>query len=421
MEWNQWQCFLCFSEFSELERGIEHLRLEHCVIQKVNTIKCIAKNVSCKKTFQTWSGLRKHVVKCRASHNIGESDEYDDSRANNVTHILIGENDVKNFDIQCDNIPIIYKNCPESDVDNNDLTSDVEEEAPNFHSRMVESVQCCADKIEQLQVAQNVKNTFHTLMKTLLVEIYAFYHNSIKNNVKPDLDKYVFEVLEVAHDDVLNELRKFDTKHKRNKLCEKNPLFVKPQEMAIGTHWETQRKFDLELIVPNHKQSSFQYVPITKTLQSLFSRHEFRQSYFDYNNVISGNKHKCVDGIFEDFCCGHVYRNNKLFQNYPESLQIQLFTDGFEMCDALKSKANLHSQVAFYFAIRNLPSEHAFNTKNIHLVALCNADHLKSEQTDYNNIWKILVDDLAELENIGIEVADGFKLKGMATLYQLTY
>lgn len=180
--------------------------------------------------------------------------------------------------------------------------------------------------------------------------------------------------------------------------------------MAIGTHWETHREFGLELIVANHKQSSFQYVPITKTLQSLFSRHEFRQSYFDYNNVISGKKHKCVDGVFEDFCCGHVHRNNKLFQNHPGSLQIQLFTDGFEMCDALKSKANLHPQVAFYFAMSK-PSKHAFNTKNIHLVTLCNADYLKSEQTD----------DLAQLENIGIEIADGFQLKGIALIYTVTF
>lgn len=154
-------------------------------------------------------------------------------------------------------------------------------------------------------------------------------------------------------------------------------------------------------------------MPITKTLKSLFRQDHFKKLYFDYNAESTGSKHKCTHDNFEDFCCGHVYKKIDLFKQHPESIQLQLFNDGFEMCDALKSKSNLHSQVAFYFSIRNIPHGLAFNLDNIHLVVLCNANDLKSEQTDYNNIWQLIVDDLSYLENVGIEIGGGVKLKGI--------
>lgn len=149
-------------------------------------------------------------------------------------------------------------------------------------------------------------------------------------------------------------------------------------------------------------------MPITETLKSLFRQKHFKKLYCDFNTISGGNKHECIPGNYKDFCCGEV-----LFENHPDSLQIQIFTDGFEMCDPLKSKTNLHSQVVFYFTIRNLPQELAFNSSNIHLVVLCNANDLKTPQTDYNNIWKLIVDDISPLETTGIDIGEGLKLKGI--------
>lgn len=145
----------------------------------------------------------------------------------------------------------------------------------------------------------------------------------------------------------------------------------------------------------------------------MFRQKEFKKLYFDYNTEPIRSKHVCTEDNFGDFCCG---QNNRLFKNHPESVQIQIFNDGFEMCHALKSKTGLHSQVAFYFAIRNLPHELAFNLDNIHLVVLCNALDLKQEETDYNNIWKLIVDDLLCLEETGIDIGDGVLLKGNAII-----
>lgn len=324
-------------------------------------------------------------------------------------------------------ISIVFKNNNESSVlesqksaPTENVKAIIEGDEVDFHSRMVARIESFASKVGNFPAAQTVKDSVFELAENLLKDVYEFNCASVShvNNVP---DHHISDVLSVAQYDVLNEIRKYNTAYKRNKLCEENEYYVKPEEKAIGTHWETRRDRQTKKSYPVHAQSILQYVPITKTLKSLFRQKHFKKLYLDYNAESTGKKHKCTPGNYKDFCCGHVYKNNSLFNNNPESIQLQIFNDGFEMCDALKSKSNLHSQVAFYFTIRNMPLELAFNLDNIHLVVLCNANDLKSERTDYNNIWKLIVDDLLDLEHTGIDIGDGMKLKGIAIFIHMLH
>jgi hypothetical protein len=185
--------------------------------------------------------------------------------------------------------------------------------------------------------------------------------------------------------------------------------FVKPEEKLIGTHWNMCRLKDSNRFVPEHVQSTFQYVPITNTIKSLFSDSDFRDQYFNYNRT----KHNCVDGAYNDYCCGRIFKQNALFQDFPNSLQIQIFLDGFEVTHPLKSSTNIHAQIGFYFTILNLQHKHAYNLNNVHLVALINANDLKKKETDYNSVWDIIVKDLSILETIGIDVNENTNIKGI--------
>lgn len=409
LKMDELKCFLCISEFNEVKKIIDHLKKEHGIKEKVHILKCIVGNAACSKTFQTWSGLKKHIQTCIHKRGINENIPIGMVQ-DSIVETYMPPNLRDEADVpMCHNIPIMFTNSPDINIEH--TTEDADETLElEFHARMTKSVQRFADSIEKLEVTRNVKNSIYIYIKDFLAETHVYNTNLFKSKTEPD--EHIYEVLEFAHKSVLNEVEKYDTVHKRNKVMGKNQLFVEPEVKAIGTHWETKKDSKVQIMYPVHAQSSFQYVPITKTLKSLFLRQEFKQLYFDYNNVSTGSRHKCVDGIFKDFCCGRIYKKNDLFGYDPESIQIQLFTDGFEMCDALKSKANRHSQVSFYFGIRNLPPELAFSLKNIHLVALCNADDLKSEQTDYNNIWKVIVDDISHLETTGIEIGDRKSLKG---------
>lgn len=416
----RFKCYLCFSEFHEESSTLKHLRKSHEVKEKHGAIKCITKNAKCAKTFQTWSGLKNHLKTCVKSVNEFTSDENQDFGTDDNGSISYDET-ITRSNILPSKISVIYKN----DDNNNIFDSECEEIEPteskktiktrdetNFHSQMVEQIQCFASRVESFGVAQNVKDSIFELTENLLKDVYEFNCASVNHNKNPH-DNGIAEILNVAQNDVLNEIQKYNTVYKRNKICEENELYVKPEEKAIGTHWESRKDRQTKKSYPVHVQSILQYVPITKTLKSLFQQKHFRKLYYEYNAEAFGNKHKCDDHNYKDFCCGHVYKRNRLFKEHPESIQLQIFNDGFEMCDALKSKSNLHSQTAFYFTIRNLPPELAFNLANIHLVVLCNSNDLKSEQTDYNNIWQLIVDDLLDLERTGIDIGDGTKLRGI--------
>lgn len=212
----------------------------------------------------------------------------------------------------------------------------------------------------------------------------------------------------VATDYVLNKLKSIDTAYKLKSEIKKNVLYIPPAEVAISLNWK-KPKFNEKTQIPSHtlKQSTFQYVSPIKILNALFLDQKFKECYMNYNLY---EKHKCTPGVFQDFCCGSVCKNNEVF-NDPLSLKIQLGTDDFEVCCALKSKANKHKMCATYMQIRNMPPSYRSKLDNIHLVALCNSSYLKSDDTTYDYIAEKVVRDLKEIEDRGILVDDRF-IKG---------
>lgn len=406
---DRFKCYLCSSDFHSENETIQHLKEQHEVKEKTHPLKCIVKNTACTQTYQTWSGFKKHIKTC-----IKKVAENSSCCQNNEKPIPIENysNNLANHKIQ---ICFDHNNTERTDDIQYDEIEKGEKEEAYFYSRMIKQSESFAHQVDLLPVAQNVKNRVFELAKNMLIVMNEFQRASI-NEFVDSSDDNILEVLDVAHNAFLDEIRKYDDVYKRNKICVGNELYVQPIEKTIGTHWETKRNIKTQKKIPLHTQSVLQYVPITETLKSLFRQKNVKKLYCDYNAISGGSKHNCIPGNYKDFCCGEVYRENALFKNHPDSLQIQIFTDGFEMCDPLKSKTNLHSQVVFYFTIRNLPQELAFMSSSIHLVVLCNANDLKTPQTDYNNIWKLIVDDISSLETTGIDIGEGVNLKGIYIL-----
>lgn len=141
----------------------------------------------------------------------------------------------------------------------------------------------------------------------------------------------------------------------------------------------------------------------------MFEKPHFREAYFTYNQK---TKHVCEPNMYRDFCCGSVYSKLDLFKNYPNSLQLQFFVDGFEVCSALKSKTGLHSQVAVCMTIRNMPQSFAYSMNNIFLVCLVNNNDLKKAETNYTNLLEPIVTNISILETSGIDLGNGVNLKG---------
>lgn len=226
------------------------------------------------------------------------------------------------------------------------------------------------------------------------------------------------EALELTTNMAWEHIQKYNSTYKRNKMIQSSLSFVEPQEKSVGTRWELIKRKNKKgriVRIPRLIQCTLQYVPILNTLTSLFAQQEFREIYFDYNRWINNSTTpdtECFDKIYRCFNSGSTFGSNQLFQKEPNSIQIQLSQDDFEICNELQSKSNRHKISALYFKIQNLPHKYLSKLDNIYLVCLCNANDLKSKHTDPNNIWQIVVNELGRLETDGIDVEGYGKLRG---------
>lgn len=243
--------------------------------------------------------------------------------------------------------------------------------------------------------------------------------NQLSSNLMIDDEELTpVQAIETSSQFICAQLSQFKSAFKRNKIYSRSPNHVRPKEMAIGTRWELKKFRRINNItgttkiikIPRMIQCSFQYVSILETLKTLFGQDEFMRMYFEFNT--GGNRHQCHDGRYESFTCGEIYKNSTFFQKNPEAIQIQLAWDDFEICSPLQSKANLHKICGIYFTVRNVPAKYLSKLSNIHIVALINSNDLKTKQTDMNNAWYPIVQEIRSLEMNGLELKNGSSIKG---------
>lgn len=260
-------------------------------------------------------------------------------------------------------------------------------------------------KIVELKLTKVATNNVFKIFSEFVEKMHTFNSDSIQLHPNDD----IVNVLIGTKSFVLNKLSEFDSQYKCRKIIQASDDYVKPQKICIGTQLKMKMDKESNLNLPTQIRPTFQYIPVPCTLKKIFAINDTKNLYYKYNSSL---KHRCTPGTYVDYCCGQKYRENSLFTNFPDSLQLQLFIDGFEVCDGLKSKAGKHSQIAVYMAIRNMPLELSYNMSNIFLVALCNSTNLKGDDADYNNLWQAIVNDIRLLEDVGIYLNDGAKLRG---------
>lgn len=215
-----------------------------------------------------------------------------------------------------------------------------------------------------------------------------------------------------AENYICREIKNHATVYRRNKLCSSSEMYVEPEEKSIGLHWKS--KFETQVNSAHHTldHSTFQYVPIIKTLNALFLDADFKNAYMS-------NEHTCTDGVFERFCCGKIYKNNEFFERNPNALQLQFAIDDFEICSPLKTKAGTQKLCAIYMQVMNLSPRFLSRLENIYLVALCKSYNLKLEYTSLDNILELIVFEIKSLEENGLNIGNGVNLKG--TMISFTF
>lgn len=216
------------------------------------------------------------------------------------------------------------------------------------------------------------------------------------------------QALKMSTTIIKEELSQCLTRFKRDKRIERNKLFVPPQEKAIGVRWVPIKLPHSSVSVPRLISNVYQEISIIKSIVSLFNREDFRKEYYLFNE----EQTKLIDHkTYTNFSNSGNFKNNELFKNHPNSLQLEVGQDDFEPLNALGSKATLYKLSPVYISVKNIPSKFASKLSNILLSSLSHTDDLKTQYTDWNDIWLGLVHELRQIEH-GIVLDDGTTIKG---------
>lgn len=402
------ECKLCENTyFASNKETWKHLKQSHGIKEKKDQIECTVKNSKCGKFFQTFQGLSRHVSTCAIETEASSCDD-----CANVPEI---EDNAYIFDVSYEGAQAVPDTQDESIICNE--ASEKERERSFVFNSSTQTCYSIADNflmgLLTLKMNEKTTNDVFRLAGTLLKDTQRFLQEKMAEN-----DENLQESVNCAMNFVCDDLRRFNSSFKRTKFLQTQPTFVKPRQVVIGTHWETKHDKNSQFRTKTRQQSTFHLLSPLKIIQKLFDRPHFRETYFTYNQK---TKHVCEPNVYKDFCCGKIYKKIDLFEKYPESLQLQFFVDGFEVCSALKTKTGLHSQVGVYMSIRNMPQRFSYNMDNIILICLINDNDLKKAETSYNNVWKEIVHYIQILETTGVDIGDGISLRGNIFIFILMY
>lgn len=139
------------------------------------------------------------------------------------------------------------------------------------------------------------------------------------------------------------------------------------------------------------------YVPLRKTLQSLYSHPQLRQ--------ILLKSHASTDGVLRDFCDATYVTKHPLFSVDPRSIQIIAYFDEVEVCNALGSSAKKHKLGVVYFTLGNIPPKFRSSLKVIHLALVVKVVDIKKHGIDL--VLAPFVNDLILLASEGVSVDFG--------------
>lgn len=356
-------CYFCNEVFAELNNLILHLKYQEFVKEKSSIkIKCV-KEKNCDCTFQTFCALKKHLNK---SHTLELNNPFADPNEAACTIASLE----KIEDVYIHNARL-------------DKSSELEIKTPTL-SDFENAMKCFYDKLNLLGLPEQTMTD--VFCQTKIITDIGINIISASSQINTTFNKIK----------ISETMKNFCSKYKRKKLFLENSFYVEPQQIPIGFRWEM--RFNRDSFTYSRKliQNFFQFIPVTKTLTTIFKNSSFRNLFKDFN--IS---HSCTSGIYKFGCCGdHFQSIKKGFVNETKVL-IQLYYDDFEVARVLGSKTIVHKVGAIYFTIVNSPTNLKSNLQNIFLVSLFYVNDLHGD-FNLNSILQPIVADIKILENDGV-------------------
>ena len=136
------------------------------------------------------------------------------------------------------------------------------------------------------------------------------------------------------------------------------------------------------------KKRTFYYIPLIKNLAAILSNDRLKEALLQSNC-------KRTDGKFEFIQDGLVLSNHPLFATDPHTLELILYSDEIEICNAIGTRVKKHKLLMFYYLLSNLPKKYRSVVDVINLYAVVRSEDVSTYGFDV--ILRPLLDDLEKL------------------------
>lgn len=360
----------CTQKFTDKKQMMGHLKMH---IDDGITIKCGFLN--CKKKYNKVNSFSSHVTKIHKEKTVAQQ-----SSNSNISTSNEGS---CSTEIECDNTSVdnLLSADEHHQYYNEEKSSNVFlMNLAHFFLKLefkfclpASTVQYIAAELCKMnkQNGEFIKNNLLSNLKQCNIsedEITNIIDSSLKNNLFNNIEDSLA------------------TSFKRRKFNERNFPYVNPVQIALPTE--------------NGKQRFYHYVPLKETLKKLFCNRTLTHELKFHRPEINSN-------VFRDFTDGTVFKENKFFQQNPDALQLILYQDAFETVNPLGSAKSKYKILAVYLSIGNFPDRIRSHVNSMYLVALC-----KEKIFNHHKIFGKIVEDLKEIETVGIELAPNEFMKG---------
>lgn len=250
------KCYLCYSEYSTIYELAKHLKTVHDVRNGV-MINCVS--VGCGQKFNRLYNLIRHFKRFHDSESFAI-----ESCANEIERF-------SDFDVNSTNNDSLSIVLPSH---NKDLAHSENGVLPfNINKVKDTALNFCSEIISKNNVTYTSAVSFVELTSNLLSNTTNFLMESIESS-GIDLPSSV-------HDDfkkVKNILAPFKSVYKFRQQFESLETYIKPIEIELGTRFE--QRFVQGSVKQIQVKDTYQYIPICKLLEALFSRHDLVNLYY---------------------------------------------------------------------------------------------------------------------------------------------
>jgi len=369
------RCFICRKNFGRVKVLLHHLRQTHTVLEPRCELRC-AETIGCCRTFNKYNSFRRHLL----------SHDYVDSTTCAATS---------------------KKECADNNIDANSADDIVNEslETPNFDSKQPSQSESKGQNVQLaaahflLYLASSSSATLSHVkyVQDAVTDLFLTAISDIKEAASvvflqlphSAANANFFELLESWR----NPFRNIETFYKLQKYMNNARGFVAPQECTLGIRRESTENQQQKTA-----NDTFMYVPIAKTLQSIF---QFQHSW-DVMDDVSAQPTEIISSYLDGSNCRKILPMVEAACGVGTTpIFLQLYYDDFETANPLGSRATIHKLGGFYFTVANFPSRLNSDLNNIHLAALVYTQDIK--KYGMSAVLTTLRDELLVLER-GFEI-----------------